>query len=279
VELRAWPSDTELAPYVRLFWAASGVGTGAVEHIPPDGCMEILFHFGDPVEELRDDGVRIQPRAVLIGENKRASCVTPRGRVDVIGARITPAGIRAFIDAPAGELVDRTFALEDLVDPETRADLASVASAPPRTRIRLLERALLRKVRRARRFDPGAARVALRIEALGGNVAVETLGGALSVTRRQLERRFLDAVGMTPKTFAQVVRFQRVLAALGGARPRWADVAAACGYHDQAHLIRDFRRFTGTTPSAFLGETHPFVDLFVPSADVASVQSCEARPA
>jgi AraC-like DNA-binding protein len=277
VEFRARPSDVELAPYVRILWTASGVATGAIERIPPDGCMEILFHFGDPVDELRPDGVRVQPRALLVGESRRASCVVPRGKLDVVGARITPAGIRAFIDAPASDLVDRTFALEDVVDVELRADLANVSSAPPHARVSLLERALLRKVRRVRRFDPGAARVAGRIEALGGNVAVETLAASVSVTRRQLERRFLDAVGMTPKTFAQVIRFQRVLSALQGASPRWVDVAAACGYHDQAHLIRDFRRFAGTTPKAFLGDAHPFVDLFLPSPDVASVQSSAAR--
>jgi transcriptional regulator GlxA family with amidase domain len=112
----------------------------------------------------------------------------------------------------------------------------------------------------------------------GTRVAIEALANDAGLTRRQLERRFLDAVGMSPKTLVQVLRFQRVLGVLADASPRWVDVAAACGYYDQAHLNRDFKRFTGATPRSFLGRDHPFADLFRPdgSRDVASVQSVAA---
>jgi AraC-like DNA-binding protein len=253
--------------------AEDACGTGT-QTIPPDGCMEIILHLADDVEETRVDGtVRVQPRAMLVGETQRPSCVSPRGALDIVGVRLTPAGVRAFFDAPAHELVDSTHPLEAVLDTATTRELEVIASADPVDRLALIERALLAKIRRGRKHDALVARIVARMEAEGGIVQVEALAGSAGLTRRQLERRFLDAVGISPKALAQVLRFQRVLTALGAGSPRWVHVAAACGYYDQAHLIRDFKRFTRATPRAFLGREHPFADLFVPSHDVASVQS------
>src|SRR6185436_21146188 len=74
----------------------------------------------------------------------------------------------------------------------------------------------------------------------------------LGISTRQLERRFKDRVGISPKLFSRMQRFQRVFRAIGGGRPDWARVAVECGYHDQAHLIRDFRDFAGETPAVLL---------------------------
>jgi len=92
-----------------------------------------------------------------------------------------------------------------------------------------------------------------------GCVSVDALAGACGLSARQLERRFLDAVGLGPKRLARILRFQRVFRAVAaepaldsaaGQRPNWAVVAVDCGYYDQAHLIRDFHAFAGEAPAA-----------------------------
>src|SRR5262249_59217722 len=84
-----------------------------------------------------------------------------------------------------------------------------------------------------------------------GRVSIDTLAAKANLSGRQLERRFLDEVGIPPKRLARIVRFQRALRVLAArqAGERGADLAARLGYADQAHFIRDFREFAGHTPT------------------------------
>jgi len=81
-------------------------------------------------------------------------------------------------------------------------------------------------------------------------VDVARVAAHLGVSSRQLERRFQRCVGLSPKFFARLRRFQRVFPELE--HEGWVGAAAACGYYDQAHLIRDFRAFAGEPPAALV---------------------------
>ena len=87
-----------------------------------------------------------------------------------------------------------------------------------------------------------------------GLATLERLSSRCGLKPRSLERRFRAAVGFSPKRFARIVRFQRVFRELqaAGSAGGWVDVAIRCGYFDQAHLIRDFREFSGEAPIAYL---------------------------
>jgi transcriptional regulator GlxA family with amidase domain len=85
-----------------------------------------------------------------------------------------------------------------------------------------------------------------------GQVRVEALASSLGVTSRHLERGFRRHVGLSPKALCRLARFHHVRSLLARAsRPVWAHLACECGYYDQAHLIRDFRHFTGQTPTIY----------------------------
>jgi AraC-like DNA-binding protein len=95
-----------------------------------------------------------------------------------------------------------------------------------------------------------------QIEARHGLVSIDAIAADTGLTRRHLERRFKDVVGMTPKRLARIARFQRSLRILDAADPSQrlggAETAAACGYADQAHFIRDFRDLAGCPPGEHL---------------------------
>jgi AraC-like DNA-binding protein len=89
-------------------------------------------------------------------------------------------------------------------------------------------------------------------------VPIGTLAGELGWSRRHLAAQFREQVGLPPKLLARILRFDRVIALLRHADPeRWAEVAYDCGYYDQAHFNRDFRRFADSTPTAFLASRMP----------------------
>jgi AraC-like DNA-binding protein len=139
--------------------------------------------------------------------------------------------------------VDRGLARRLGDDVGGRPSAAAMASA--------LDAALVRALRPPR---PAAASVAAAVElALSrrGLARVDDLAGRAGFSARQLERLFLDRVGIPPKVFLRITRFQEVLRAVraGASGSTWAAVAAECGFYDQSHFIRDFKAFVGAAPS------------------------------
>ena len=94
-----------------------------------------------------------------------------------------------------------------------------------------------------------------RIVDAGGSLGITRLAPALGVTRQHLARRFAQLVGVSPKTFARVVRLGRVVerarAVPVGEAVNWSAIAAELGYYDQAHLVDEFRELAGVTPAAW----------------------------
>ena len=89
-----------------------------------------------------------------------------------------------------------------------------------------------------------------RIEETGGAVEMRALARELGYSRKHVITLFRDHVGLPPKLLARIVRFDGLLRQLRtGAATSWADLALDCGYYDQAHLVREVRRFTGLTPT------------------------------
>lgn len=100
--------------------------------------------------------------------------------------------------------------------------------------------------------DLVVARALDLIEESKGQISVKALSATLRISARQLERKFTQHVGLSPKAFCRVKRFQQVKSLLENPRqPSWCDLAYSCGYYDQTHLIQEFRLFTGQTPARY----------------------------
>ena len=89
-----------------------------------------------------------------------------------------------------------------------------------------------------------------RVIASGGRIRISSLADRLGWSRKHLAGRFSDAIGIGPKTLSRIVRFNRALGLSRQDKSDWADIAADCGYADQAHLVREFRDLAGETPTA-----------------------------
>jgi AraC-like DNA-binding protein len=111
--------------------------------------------------------------------------------------------------------------------------------------------------------DDSPVRLLVReIVSRGGQFTVEELASTAGISNRQLARRFLTDVGLTPKLFCRILRFQQVFRALDRNDAGWAAVAIDCGYYDQAHLIRDFQQFAGQAPALLLAHASPLTRSF-----------------
>jgi transcriptional regulator GlxA family with amidase domain len=102
------------------------------------------------------------------------------------------------------------------------------------------------------------------IAANQGLISIEELTRQVGLGRRQLERKFALHVGVSPKLYTRIIRFQRILDLVQKAeRFEWPDVSVNCGYYDQSHLIRDFKAFSGRTPDDYLSADETMARLFL----------------
>ena len=171
-----------------------------------------------------------------------------------VTARLQLGAPDAVLGVPASAMAGRIVALEDLWgDAATRRLCAQLADAGDSVEAAaILERALAERPASAQRLHPHA-QLALAAADKLVSANVNTVAVDLGVSERHLRRVFRETVGMSPKAFAKLTRFQRALrAASDGAS--WASIAAATGYYDQAHLIAEFRQISGVTPRALVGE-------------------------
>jgi AraC-like DNA-binding protein len=154
------------------------------------------------------------------------------------------------LDALSGQLVDLT----DVLGTGSRRLADQLRDTPSwQRRFGLLDAYLLRRAREGPDPSPEVAWALRRLTATGGRLPIGRLAGEVGWSHKHLITRFRQQVGLPPKTAARLVRFGQVWRRLATHPPaRWDQLAADSGYADQAHLIRDFRQFTGASPAAFL---------------------------
>ena len=232
----------------RLWYVESGVESAEPETICPDGRTELVVHLGAPMRELREGGDRPQPRHLLVGQMERPVTIVPTGGLRMVGARLEPAALHRFLPVPQDRLVGQIVDLEAVWGAWTRQTAEQVAAtADAHGALVAFERALEVLVPAATPSDLPIEAAVARLHQTGGTASITRLAGDLGLGRRQLERRFRERVGLSPRLFGRIVRFQRAFHALE--HETGAAVAARCGYADQAHLVREVRRFAGRTPS------------------------------
>jgi transcriptional regulator GlxA family with amidase domain len=176
----------------------------------------------------------------------------------VLGVRFRPAGAVPFLGYPAAEITDLNVPVETLWGARAARLLDRLAEVQSiGQRLEILERALLEHLRPARRGDPPILYAANLIATRPSFWRTSGLASEVGLSPRQFRRRFESAVGIGPKRFARIVRFQKVLAtaltnSVVVSENGWARLALDAGFFDQAHLNRDFREFTGMSPARFL---------------------------
>jgi AraC-like DNA-binding protein len=215
-----------LRPWVECFWTRRDDAPVPEYRVLPDGCADLVFDLSGGEHSV-------------VGTMTKPLVIPPTDASDMFGVRFRPGCAAAFLRIPLAEVTDARVPLIDVwTNWDGRIDVPS------------LEAELLRRLEpeRDRRVDAAIA----RLVASGGSLRIDDVAREIGISRQHLARQFAHHVGITPKAFARVLRFRRVLDAIAErVDVDWADAAAEHGYYDQSHLIADFRELAGTTPDAF----------------------------
>jgi AraC-like DNA-binding protein len=170
-----------------------------------------------------------------------------------IELRLTPLGAHRVLGLPMHELKNRVVELEDLLPGAQELTDRLRETRDWGERFDHVETFLSRRLALSPPPSPEIEWSWRELARTGGCVRIAALGEELGWSPRRLIARFREQIGLTPKAAAAVIRFDRAAGALRSpVPPSFATLAYRCGYADQAHLNREFRRFAGTTPSAFL---------------------------
>lgn len=248
------PPD-ELRHLIRCFWYTR-LDFGeqpATFQIVPDGYPELTFLFGTPCSLSTPDGWQSLPSPFLMGLLNRPVALRAQHCLDVIGVRCFPWTVFNLLDLPSGQAGGR------LIDHPV-ADLQPVLAALVRDgniaeALHQVSQYFLR-TKADVTTDSTLTRAGTAMRAANGTLPVSQVAAAAHATVRTLERKFRQAAGHTVKDVSALIRFEQVRDQLWlNPSTSLTGLAHDFGYTDQAHLSREFKRFSGTTPAAFARQT------------------------
>ncbi|MGH9842113.1 MAG: DUF6597 domain-containing transcriptional factor [Blastocatellia bacterium] len=274
--IRHAPSPA-LRPFVRRVWVSeepAAAKFGLRERVLPTGAAHLVFRLTDHPLRIFDGADDPEGRTVscaVIGGPRAEHYVRDISQpVRTIGVQFQPGAAELFLGAPAEELAGRHTPLEDLWGSaaiEARDRL--IEAGDPEAQLALFESMLAARLPRVRGMHPAVAHALARFAITDdvGEVVEES-----GYSHRRFIVLFRRAVGLSPKRYCRMLRFQRALQAIGAdAHAAWADVALAAGYSDQPHFTREFRELTGLSPGQYR-LLSPTASHHVPIIEVKNVQ-------
>jgi AraC-like DNA-binding protein len=249
-----------LHEFIDRFWYCSDTPSHPRERILPSGTVEMVINLTDDEIRIYDPSQpnlpRRYPGAVVSGPYSNFFLIDPLVHASIIGVHFRPGRAVPVLGVPACELADAHVGLESLwgrAAAELRERLCTVAA--PAQRFAVLEEVLRGRLCQSKALH-GAVPVALNaFEQRDAAVKVRDLARRIGLSQRRFIQIFTAEVGLTPKLYGRVRRFQRARELVRhAAGPDWAALAVACGFFDQSHLIRDFEEFTGLSPVSYVNQ-------------------------
>ncbi len=249
----------DLQAVIKCYWMLQ---IPAADHerqrIVPDGCIEMAFILGDDIRRFTNENDYIlQPRAMVLGQTMDPFYIQPTGYVDTFAVRFYPYGFANFVTTPIRNLANKETPISKLFGESVSNALEQdiVHATDTGQRIAIIERFLLTTLQKQSTIDHIVKRtVDALLETRGSSPIREILDDDTS-KRRQLERKFLKQIGVSPKQLGKVIRLQTALGMLlNNSAESLTKIAYESEYYDQAHFIKDFKEFTGTNPGDFLND-------------------------
>lgn len=252
-----------LAPYIRHYWILQDDAVSPVsERTLPIGCIQLIFHKGKQL--LLQNESKLQPQSFICGQSVGFSDVLSTGKIEMITIVFQPFTAKVFLRIPGYLLHGLNVDMNDVEDPEL-SDLSKMV-ADTRDNgvcIHLIEQFFIRRIYSFN--DYNLQRMSAVFNKINGAslINVSQLSEIACLSNKQFGRVFTDYVGATPKEFLRIVRMQRALSMLQQeATLSFAQVAYACGFFDQSHMIKEFKLFSGYTPAEYLSVCAPYSDYF-----------------
>ena len=256
---RTYIPRAPLSDFVDLFWLYEGYDPPHVrERVVPTGTMQLIINLHEDefrVYDQRDHrSFQSFGGCLISGVHSEHVVIDTASQASTIGVHFKAGGAYPFLGLPADELRDTDAPLETLWGAKA-AELRErlLGAETPEVRFCILEQALLAQATRPLRRHPAVSLAMREFQSILRIRPVREVSEEIGLSQRRFIQLFREEVGVTPKIFHRIRRFQEVIRLVENEqRVEWANIALRCGYFDQAHFIHDFRTFSGVTPTIYL---------------------------
>lgn len=248
----------ELRPYVRYYWILKCDEPFSVLTFPI-GCPQMIFHRGSPlyIPELSSR----QDKFTVSGQVNFPAHIASDDNTEMIVAVFYPHTIELFIDTPPSAFYNQEISGYDIENRQLIQLADQIFDCPDsELAIQLMEQWLTARIKPSLNIKRIGA--ALSTMLFNPSTQVGRLAEIACLGKKQFERVFRECVGMNPKEYGRIVRFQRALRMMQLGFRDNADIAYANGYSDQSHFIREFRQFSSLTPKQLVEYQTPYSDLY-----------------
>lgn len=264
--VREYQPSFALAPFVDCYWNGNfniNAAPDAAFNMIPNACLELIIHLDNQKCRLPGrDGWSASPDYMLIGLITKVHQVRFKTEVPVFTIRFKPEALYELFGVSSAEMLNTYEDIDVVLDREFRDICYRVKEVQEIHQIiPIVEKHLLglQEQRRTERSFVGHAAELMRNTDVAN---IEQISGMVSISPRQLGRKFREVIGVRPKEYLRLVRFNKVMRMLNHQQSLdLTSVAYHCGYFDQAHFIKDFRRVTGINPRLYFRERQHYIAL------------------
>ena len=258
----------ELAPFIDSIWTISATAESALTRkacMPADRRATLLVNFTGVSRMLASGGEThyIDTGATLLGAHSQSYILEHDGDSDLISVQFRPGGLAPFIGSDAGELTGQAIPLNLLWGSASSSMCEQIYEANGAVeKVALYQKALIGHFAEVQ-YQSLILQSLEEIDFTQRHISVEQLAAQANLSQKQFERVFERVVGIMPKRYIRLARFQKLVSWLNrhAAVVNWAKLAARFGYYDHSHMAKDFQAFAGTTPGDFKIATSGIVEV------------------
>lgn len=226
------------------------------ERVFPCGNATLVFHYGSPSKfQKKNSSEYIEPNIVICGQQTNYYDLSLSGKTGMILIVFKPHGVKSFFNFPITELLNENLSLQDLANNDAiELNDKLFNSSTNEQRINHLENFLIQRLIQNEDFDRVDHAVKM-IKNSKGQIKTHEIAQEVCLGIKQFERIFSKHVGLNPKKFTSIIRFQNVIQMKRKYKTsNMYQLASDNGYYDQSHFIHDFKSLTDLTPRVFFNK-------------------------
>lgn len=258
-----------LKPYIRYYYLFESDNDSAfADTVFPSGDMEMIFNLGHGIwEASASNSYYKTPPIELWGQITKPLAIRSKGKHTMLGIKFFTHSAAYFLDEEMGIFNDRVYDVYEIAGADIKIlHQQLLENSDMATRLHFIEEFLLKKLinnqRKIFKIDKVADMLTtLKIDSSEQNLS--QIASKHNVTPRYLHKLINQYTGLSPKFYTKIRRFQHSLKLISNNNQPFTTIAYSCGYFDQSHFIRDFKSFTGITPSAYLDNITPVNQLLM----------------
>ncbi|HEY6546107.1 MAG TPA: helix-turn-helix domain-containing protein [Dokdonella sp.] len=253
------PPAAALRPWVRYYWILKDDTSSPQidEYLAPDGFEEFIFSYAGGFRRQEicgpDSHEQVLDRSYAVGAKSAGVTCARLGRLAMIGVKLWPGALHALLHMPLHVLAGKPLRMADLDAPILSELEHRLFDADGEAAVaRILDEGLMRALPVAPHAMLGHA--IGELFASRGTLGIDDITSRYGVHYRTLEKAFRERIGIPPKALAKVLRFKHAFGVLSGDAAARGMGAADFGYYDQSHFCKEFKHFTGRSPTRFFRE-------------------------